>query len=326
MRERGIRYLTLAALAAALSLVIVLAKQKREMQLQALEHYNQAVKPHVGFLVPTFRSVALNGDSVTVGAAAPGTKQVLFVFTTTCPFCKSTLPAWREITRRLSTSSAGQVAVLGISADSEAVTREYVETNRISFRVLRFPDHKLLRLYRAGAVPMTAVTDHEGRMLYVPHGMIAGAAIDSVVAAALDTSRVSEVAARLALPIAEKGGRRYRSPRTKRRRLASSIVPPFSMQEGGQDAKQDLVGQPNRARLCSCGHSRIWRQRGFRKRARDAHSRLSPMLVTGAMRGVLCSKPRYLHRRRCVPLRLRTDAKHGGIRGLHFRCSPRSIL
>lgn len=73
-------------------------------------------------------------------------------------------------------------------ADSEPATRAYIDTNRIDFPVVRFPDTKLIRLYRAGAVPMTAVLDHEGRMLYVRRGMLeTRAAVDSVMAAARDT-------------------------------------------------------------------------------------------------------------------------------------------
>lgn len=107
--------LSLVALAAAISLVVVLAKQKREMQRQAVGFYKQAVQPHAGFLVPTFRGATMNGDSVTVGAAPPGARQILFVFTTTCPFCKSTLPAWRTIAAEFSKTRAGGVSVIGIS-------------------------------------------------------------------------------------------------------------------------------------------------------------------------------------------------------------------
>lgn len=145
--------------------------------------------------MPTFRAQTLSGDSITIGEAPdPFARQILFVLTTSCPFCKQTLVKWTRIADSVSSLSKGRIAVAAISLDSLRLTEDYVRLHQLRFPVLLFPASKLRRLYRATAVPQTLVLDHEGRILYARTGLLEPqAVVDSVFAAALRPPRTVSV-------------------------------------------------------------------------------------------------------------------------------------
>lgn len=171
------------ALTAAAALVVVLSLKVRDLNDRYAKLFERATRPYAGMFVPTFRTSTLDGAPVTVGEAPPSGRQVLFVYTTTCPYCKTTLPAWREIAAALDTVRSIPVAVYGISLDSAEVTRRYAAENRLPFPTVRFPEDKLTAIYRAGTVPLTVVLDERGRMIHSRLGELKGRpAIDSVLA------------------------------------------------------------------------------------------------------------------------------------------------
>jgi len=173
------------ALAVAALLVVVVAFQNRTLREELRTLRRRAEGPYRGLVVPSFRAVTLAGDSVTIGEGAPGVRQVLFIFNTTCGFCRETLPYWRRIAHELRTEERREVEVYGISVDSEAETRRYVGEEGVSFPVLGFPEVKLVRLYRAEGVPRTLVLDHEGEVLYARAGSFRSeSVVDSIIAAA----------------------------------------------------------------------------------------------------------------------------------------------
>ena len=183
MMERIGRLLPAIALTAAAALVVVLSLKVRDLNDRYSKLREFAYRPHAGMFVPTFQTSTLEGAPVTVGESPGAGRQVLFVFTTTCPYCQSTLPAWREIDAALDTVRSVPVAVYGISLDSVPVTRGYAARNRLPFPVVRFPQDKLASIYRAGTVPLTVVLDEEGRVIHSRLGELKGRpAIDSVLA------------------------------------------------------------------------------------------------------------------------------------------------
>ncbi|MBV9109632.1 MAG: TlpA family protein disulfide reductase, partial [Gemmatimonadetes bacterium] len=108
--------------------------------------------------------------------------QVLFVYTTTCPYCKATLPAWKRITAVADTMTAAKAQVYGVSLDSADVTRRYAQANALPYPTVRFPEERYVSMYRASAVPLTLVLDERGRTVYAHVGEIsAPAVIDSVL-------------------------------------------------------------------------------------------------------------------------------------------------
>lgn len=146
----------------------------------------RAERPYQGFLVPAFHARTLAGDTVTVGASSPGGTQLLFFFTTTCPFCLETLPAWKRIAEEVQTVGRGAVRVYGVSLSAEGETRDYARVHGLPFPVVFFPEPRLERLYRVLGVPFTVVLGSGGVMRHVRFGSLAGssAAVDSVLCAA----------------------------------------------------------------------------------------------------------------------------------------------
>ncbi len=57
--------------------------------------------PYVGMYVPAVTLPSVTGDSVLLGGPSVGHVQILFVFTTTCQYCKASLPAWKRIASEL---------------------------------------------------------------------------------------------------------------------------------------------------------------------------------------------------------------------------------
>lgn len=185
-RAAGLRRAaTLVGLAIAAALVGTLALQNRRLAARYAALYERTLRPQPGIYMPTVRAVTLEGDTVTLGEAAEGERQVLFVFTTTCPYCQATVPAWNRIAGILDTLSAHQVAVFGLVVDSPDVAAAFAAEHGLRFPVVRFTRSKDRVLYRTGRVPETRVLDSYGRIVYAWAGVLeTDAAVDSVIAAA----------------------------------------------------------------------------------------------------------------------------------------------
>jgi peroxiredoxin len=181
------------ALLVAAALVVTLGLQKRSLSAEYMELLQRERLPYEGLWVPTFQATTLTGEPVVIGRAEEGTRQVLFLFDTTCPFCRTSLPAWKNLSDRLASIGEPVVHVYGISLSPDAETRLYVEEQRLTFPVLRFPEEKLRLLYRANGVPQVIVLNHEGRVIHTRPGELEeGAALDSVFAAAVRVSDTDE--------------------------------------------------------------------------------------------------------------------------------------
>jgi cytochrome oxidase Cu insertion factor (SCO1/SenC/PrrC family) len=171
------------AFLAALVLVGALSAKNRALQREVRRLHVEEKIPHAGVVVPTFPTATLTGDSVTIGSAAPGTRQVLFFFNTTCGFCIQTLPMWKSIATQLTGLGRPVVNVFGIALDSADATARYVAAHHLDFPVVRFSNGKTAALYRAVGVPITVVLDDDGNVLYGRGGALNGSAVDSVMAA-----------------------------------------------------------------------------------------------------------------------------------------------
>lgn len=183
VRERVVRALGYAALAATSVLVVVLARQNAEWQQEVRRLRIENRIPHAGHVVPAFRSLTLAGDSVTVGEVAPGERQLLMIFNTECPYCLTTLPYWEEIVHRARQEPNSSLSVYGISLDSADATRRYVSAHQIGVPVLQFPDARTAGIYRAIGVPMTIIVGEDGKVLYGRAGELTDPhTVDSVLA------------------------------------------------------------------------------------------------------------------------------------------------
>jgi thiol-disulfide isomerase/thioredoxin len=169
-----------SALAVATVLVVVLTRQNRALRHEVARVRLEARTPRVGSTVPAFRAVTLAGDSVTIGR---GAAQVLFVLTTTCGFCRQTVPVWNRIAARLGTE-VPEVQVYGLTQGSDSALRAYQREADVSFAIVPFPDPTLPDAYRIEAVPLTVVVTGDGHLRLVRAGVLPEGVADSVVAAA----------------------------------------------------------------------------------------------------------------------------------------------
>jgi peroxiredoxin len=179
---RLLRLLPSAALVTCAALLVVLAQKNRSLAQAYRDLRRRAVLPYAGYEVPAFTTTSLAGARVTIGHTdRPEGRQVLFILTTTCPYCRATLPVWKQIADSLRRISGPPIQVYAISLDSAHVTRAYADSFRLTFPALLFPQPKLRQLYRAVAVPQTVVLNGSGRVLYAKTGLLdASAVLDSV--------------------------------------------------------------------------------------------------------------------------------------------------
>lgn len=178
-------------LTTALVLVVVLAMQLRAQDERYAALLRDTTLPRSGMFVPTFMAQTVDGSLATIGERREGGKQVLFFFTTTCPYCKASLPAVRRLALAASHEPPPGASMYGIVLDSLTLAADYATVNDLRFPILEFPAQKLRHLYRARSVPIILVLDAEGRVLFGRTGVLEeSSAIDSVLEA-IQRSRAS---------------------------------------------------------------------------------------------------------------------------------------
>lgn len=110
------------ALAASLVVIVVLAKQNRELKRGSGPDPQTIIKAGDYFwldgLMPVTNEVRLDSTSP---------KLLIFVFTTRCPYCKETLPLWKSLSD--SAFQKKSFPVLGICLDPLEETRNYTSQN-----------------------------------------------------------------------------------------------------------------------------------------------------------------------------------------------------
>ncbi len=162
----------------ALVLVVLLANQNRDLEADLGGARRRATFPHAGMYVPEFRGIALTGDSLDV---AEGETQLLFVFNTTCAFCRASLPVIQRIAAEV--EGLG-IRLIGVSLDSLAPTRDYAAEHQLPFPVVRFPEDRLRHMYRTQSVPTTLVVSEDGLVVFAKVGSLTEIAVqDSLVTA-----------------------------------------------------------------------------------------------------------------------------------------------
>ena len=169
-------------LVAVSALCIALATQFRDLSRSYDVLRQRSGLPHAGYYVPMFDATTATGDSLRIGATSGARhRQLVFVMTTTCPYCRQTLPIWAALADSVRRLPGWTVDVVGISLDSAEATRVYSEIHAVAYPLVTFPSRKLKQLYRARAVPQTLVLDEEGRVLYARIGLLEPqATLDSV--------------------------------------------------------------------------------------------------------------------------------------------------
>ena len=98
-------------------------------------------------------------------------RQLIFVFSTKCKFCKASIEKWHEIVLR---AKKQNLTVFAISMDSVSITRLYVEHNRLSDCDVFVPVNvrEFSRQNRIVGVPVTILRSQVGTVESVWTGSI----------------------------------------------------------------------------------------------------------------------------------------------------------
>jgi peroxiredoxin len=187
MARRLARPALVVALTVAAVVVVALARQKHSLEVRYRELAARLDHPYVGMYVPVIRAPSLQGDSVLIGGTAEDERQVLLVFGTRCPYSRASLPSWRPLADRLAADSG--VWIYGVSLDSLEARRAYATEHELGFPVVSLAERRAQRLFHLRRVPQTLILDDAGRVVFTRLGVVeSDAAVDSIVAAARDTS------------------------------------------------------------------------------------------------------------------------------------------
>ncbi len=178
--SKVLTFVLVASLVAASGLVVKLSMQQRTLLDRVGTLTTRVRDPHVGFYVPAVTVESVAGDSVRLGEVPSGNAQVLLVFSTTCRFCRASLPQWRRMASQLSGLSG--VEILGVSVDSAQVTQRYLVEHHLEFQVVSVTDRKLRALYRSNVLPQTLVIDEQGQVQYAHLGALTETSVtDSII-------------------------------------------------------------------------------------------------------------------------------------------------
>jgi hypothetical protein len=156
----------------AVALTVVLALQVRSLRRRYLDLRLSSNEPYAGYPVPRATGVTPSGDSVTIGDPSPAAHQLLFFFTTTCEYCRATVPAWNVLTSGITDDE--RWAVYGVQLDAG---RSTALERQLRFPVVILTDRRLGVWYRIRAVPLTMIVSDSGVVVYAKIGEI----VDSVV-------------------------------------------------------------------------------------------------------------------------------------------------
>jgi peroxiredoxin len=177
------------ALVLAIGIVVQLARAHRDLEARYQRLAERSAWLHPGSYVPPVPASFLTGDTITFGAPPSGTRQVLLVFTTTCPYCQASLPAWQLLADRADSIRSLGVSpprVVGLSLDSIAATAAYVREHGLRFPVAQFESRRDQALYRTRSVPLILVIDSDNRVVYSRMGVLTtSTGVDSVWRAAI---------------------------------------------------------------------------------------------------------------------------------------------
>jgi len=171
--------LLMGTLIVAVALLIRVGQAKRTVEESWNELYDYATNPTPGMFVPVYEGVTTAGDTVALGETTPGRRQILYFFTTSCPYCRASVPSWKALAELA--DSRADAEVFGVAIDSAHLTPPYQDEHDLTYPVVGMHDQRYAGLFRAGSVPVTMVVNPNGQIAYARLGEFSTeAALDSV--------------------------------------------------------------------------------------------------------------------------------------------------
>lgn len=139
----------------------------------------------VGHKAPSYSSVTLSGDSVSLGSLR-GEVVLLNVWATWCHPCRDEIPELQALHEKYREQG---LRVVGVSVDvggSEDAIRDFMRDFRMSYDVWRDPDERVSARFLVVGVPATFVIDREGILQWRKTGPIQPG--DASLVAAIESS------------------------------------------------------------------------------------------------------------------------------------------
>ncbi|WP_031338794.1 peroxiredoxin family protein [Xanthomonas maliensis] len=152
------------------ALVAVLAWQNRQLRTQQQWLQARVTKPYDGMYVPTIAATGIDGQRYTLGVPR-SRAQVLFFFTTTCPYCQRSAPTVVRAARQLQQALPGQTDLLGVCQCDPTQAARYAHLHGFEFPIVTLSDRRALMLFRARNVPLLLAIDGEGRVRHSHLGL-----------------------------------------------------------------------------------------------------------------------------------------------------------
>jgi peroxiredoxin len=171
--SRNLYYVLLHVVLITLAIqVVILSRQNRQMNQRKSLSVKEQLKE--GDTLDLHQAHAIRGGD---HMDTTSSRQLVFVLSTSCPFCRESVPAWKE----LASKAKSPLAVFGISVDSCDSTSEYMKRNNITFPVYICLDAAAFKkANKINGVPQTILRERGGK-------------VDKVWVGRLDKERLKEV-------------------------------------------------------------------------------------------------------------------------------------
>jgi peroxiredoxin len=160
-------------------MVILLGREVRSLRADTRLASERQQYMLTGMYIPRLELTALDGRPVVIGDAPAGSREVLFVYDTSCGFCRATLPAWNDIAHEAASQG---YRVYGLSLDELDAAARYSADHDLRFLTLLLDSDRIKALLRAQAVPQTVVVEPNGLVALARPGALSQAATDSILA------------------------------------------------------------------------------------------------------------------------------------------------
>jgi cytochrome c biogenesis protein CcmG, thiol:disulfide interchange protein DsbE len=117
-----------------------------------------------GDAAPDFAAPTLDGDTISL-ASLRGEAVMLNIWATWCTPCREEMPLLEALHREL---AADGLRVVGVSIDASGMASDinyFLDAHDVTFMILHDPAERVMRLFRARAVPETYLIDRDGRIV-----------------------------------------------------------------------------------------------------------------------------------------------------------------
>jgi peroxiredoxin len=130
-----------------------------------------------GDRLPPVPLTSLAGEALEFRLAEGAKPVLLYLFSPTCSICTKTIPAWKEIAKKIESVS---VEVLGISMMEPGATAQYADQHQLPWNVYCVAGTDSIRALRVQSVPTTLILEGSGDVALAFQGQLSSEQIDEI--------------------------------------------------------------------------------------------------------------------------------------------------